>query len=137
MLRSEKLHENFQENSFVVDDDEVNQMVISAFLEGAGYSIEQVYSGKECLEYLNRAFLSETESCNPPDIVLLDVVMPGMNGFEVFRQMRRRYPSSLPAIMISARSMAKADVIHDLQYASANDYLTKPSERSILLGKLK
>ena len=120
-----------------VDDDEVNQMVISAFLEGAGYTIIQVYNGEDCLSYLDRAFGSEDEATTIPDIVLLDVVMPGMNGFEVCREIRRRYPASLPVIIISAANMAKKDVIHALKYSLANDYLTKPFDRAILLGKIE
>jgi CheY-like chemotaxis protein len=71
-----------------------------------------------------------------PDAVLLDVMMPGMDGHEVCREIRSRYPAYLCVIMISAK-MSKEDVIHGLTFGLANDYLTKPFDRAILSAKLE
>ena len=122
-----------------VDDDEVIQVVITSFLEGAGYSVVTAYSGEECLDYLSAAFeenLSGESRSVIPAAVLLDVVMPGMNGFEVCRIIRNRFSVILPVILLSAR-ISKADILHGLSYGMANDYLTKPFDRSILLAKLE
>ena len=122
-----------------VDDDEVNQVVISSFLEGAGFSVACVYSGEECLKFLSKAFASNFKddiSHHLPDAILLDVLMPGMNGFEVCREIRLRFSVTIPVILLSAR-MTKDDVLHGLSYGLANDYLTKPFDRAILLAKLE
>ena len=120
-----------------VDDDEVNQLVISSFLEGAGYNVIQCADGESCLEYLKKAFAEEGEiKAAFPDILLLDVVMPGMDGYQVCREVRRRFPATFPVIMISAK-MSKEDVIHGLTFGIANDYMTKPFDRAILLAKIE
>ncbi len=59
-----------------VDDDPVNQMVIQNLLEPEGYDVCQAMDGQECLEKL-------AESEELPDVILLDVMMPGMSGYEV------------------------------------------------------
>lgn len=66
-----------------VDDDEVNQLVISSFLEGAGFNIVQVYSGEECLDYMRTTLSQESDRNCTLDIILLDLVMPGMDGYHV------------------------------------------------------
>ena len=122
-----------------VDDDEVNQMVITSFLEGAGYTVVSLYTGTECLEYLSSSYgVSENPepSCPIPDAVLLDIVMPGMDGFEVCRSIRHQFSVTLPVILLSAR-MSKEDILHGLTYGLANDYLTKPFDRAVLLAKLE
>ena len=119
-----------------VDDDEVNQIVITSFLEGAGYNVVQAMDGEECLDYLSKAFSEDLEcKVEIPDLIFLDVVMPGMDGYKVCREIRRRFPASLPVIMISAR-MTKEDVIHGLTVGLANDYLTKPFDRVLMLAKI-
>ena len=120
-----------------VDDDEVNQIVITSFLEGAGYSVIQAMDGEGCLDYLSKAFSEDVEcKVEIPDLIFLDVVMPGMDGYKVCREIRRRFPASLPVIMISAR-MTKEDVIHGLTVGLANDYLTKPFDRVLMLAKIE
>jgi len=120
-----------------VDDDEVNQIVIASFLEGAGYQVVQAMNGEECLDYLQRAFCDDMEKrVDVPDLVFLDVIMPGKDGFSVCREIRNRFPSNLPVIMISAR-MTKEDVIKGLVVGMANDYLTKPFDRALMLAKIE
>jgi CheY-like chemotaxis protein len=120
-----------------VDDDEVNQIVLTSFLEGAGYQVIQVNDGQECLAYLEEAYCENFgQRVDQPDLVFLDVVMPGMDGYSVCREIRKRFPPSLPVIMISAK-MTKEDVIHGLTSGLANDYLTKPFDRALMLAKIE
>jgi CheY-like chemotaxis protein len=120
-----------------VDDDEVNQLVMASFLEGAGYSVVQAMNGPDCLSYFRKAFSDNVDERVPvPDVVLLDVMMPGMDGYQVCREIRARYPAYLCVIMVSSK-MSKDDVIHGLKFGLANDYLVKPFDRAILSAKLE
>ena len=120
-----------------VDDDEVNQIVITSFLEGAGFHVVQAMNGEECLEYLRKAFDGSMEKkVDVPDLVFLDVMMPGMDGYTVCREIRKQFPATLPVIMISAK-MTKDDVIHGLTSGLANDYLTKPFDTAMMLSKIE
>jgi CheY-like chemotaxis protein len=121
-----------------VDDDEVNQVVITSFLEGANYSVRQAFSGEESIEYLEAAFADDESPDRPPkpDIVLMDVIMPGMDGYAACKMIRERFPATLPIILISARFNVE-NIIHGLNFGLANDYLTKPFDRTILLAKIE
>jgi CheY-like chemotaxis protein len=120
-----------------VDDDEVNQIVITSFLEGAGFAVVQAMDGEECLRYLEKAFSDDLEiKEETPDLIFLDVVMPGLDGYKVCREIRARFSSTIPVIMISAR-MTKDDIIHGLTVGLANDYLTKPFDRALMLAKVE
>jgi len=121
-----------------VDDDEVNQVVIASFLESAGYTVQPAFTGAESIQYLERAYSDEEIPDKParPDIILMDVVMPGMDGFVACKRIRDRFPATIPIILISARYSLN-DVIHGLNFGLANDYLTKPFDRTILLAKIE
>jgi CheY-like chemotaxis protein len=110
-----------------VDDDAVNQTVIEILLEGSGYDVIQAMDGVEALEVL--------ESRDQlPDLILLDVMMPRMSGYEVCRKIREIYPASLPVVMISAKS-SKEDIIQGLE-CRCNDYVTKPFDKDELLARI-
>ena len=111
-----------------VDDDAVNQTVIEILLEGSGFKVIQAMDGVEALEVL--------ESMSTlPDLILLDVMMPRMSGYEVCRKVRELYPAYLPIIMISAKS-SKEDVIQGLE-CRCNDYVTKPFDKEELLARIE
>ena len=110
-----------------VDDDAVNQTVIEILLEGSGYEVIQAMDGVEALEVLE-------SSDQLPDLILLDVMMPRMSGYEVCRKIREIYPASLPVVMISAKS-SKEDIIQGLE-CQCNDYVTKPFDKDELLARI-
>ena len=118
-----------------VDDDETNQLVMTSFLEGAGFEVIQIYSGQECLDHLENSFSSQNTD-EIPDLVLLDVMMPGIDGFETCHQIRLRFPATLPIIMVSAK-ISLSEKIKALSFALANDYLTKPFDRALMLAKIE
>jgi predicted ATPase/signal transduction histidine kinase/CheY-like chemotaxis protein len=112
----------------IVDDDPVILRVLATSFAGSEYRISSAMSGSEALESI--------ESEPDVDLVLLDVMMPGKNGYEVCRQLRTRYSATvLPVILMTARSR-KEDVVAGFS-AGANDYLTKPVTREELLVRVK
>jgi two-component system sensor histidine kinase ChiS len=112
----------------VVDDDPINRQVIMNHLLVKQYRVVEAASGPEALALL--------EDGLQPDIVLLDVMMPRMTGFEVCRKLRETYPAhSLPIVMLTAKNQI-GDLVEGLS-AGANDYLTKPVSKSELLARLK
>ncbi|KAF4692717.1 hypothetical protein FOZ60_012830 [Perkinsus olseni] len=110
-----------------VDDDPVNQMVISSLFESEGFVVHQAMDGFEALEHMQN---------NPlPDLILLDVMMPGMSGYEVLDTLRAEYPPDLPVVMISAKA-AVADKVEGVEHF-CNDYQTKPFEKEELLARVR
>ena len=97
----------------VVDDEPSIIRLVRAELQSEGYTIISVASGEEALDRLE---------ADRPDLVVLDLMMPGMDGFETLRRIRTE--SQVPVIMLTARS-GDADKLRGLQ-SGADDYLTKP-----------
>lgn len=111
----------------VVDDDGVSRMVLSAQLVQAGYKVVEAESGAQALEIL--------KSAQAVDLILLDVVMPQMSGYETcraIRQMRSLY--ELPIIMLTAKSLYRSAL--DGFIAGANECLTKPASKYELLPRV-
>ena len=97
----------------VVDDDQDLAEMLGIVLTGAGIDVDLVSRGDEALE----AFRN-----NPPDLVLLDVMLPGLDGIEVCKQIRAE--SMVPIVMLSAKGDTH-DVVRGLE-AGADDYMVKP-----------
>ncbi len=111
----------------VVDDDRVNLQVMSNYLKKSNYAIAQALNGKEALAIINGGFT--------PDLVLLDVVMPEMSGYELCQKIREKYPTDeLPIIMLTGRRQI-ANLVEGLNLG-ANDYLTKPIAKNELLARI-
>ena len=105
----------------IVDDDENICMLLKAFLESEGMRVHVSHSGQAALDLLETI---------PIDVVLLDVIMPEMNGFDTLRHIRSRH--SVPVILLTAR-----DMLTDKERgftAGADDYIIKPFDpREVLL----
>lgn len=111
----------------VVDDESVNVKILESQLTEEGYSIQTAVDGIQALEAVD---------LQQPDLILLDVMMPRLNGYEVCRQLRTSYPpTQLPIIMLTARTQI-TDLVQGLQ-AGANDYLTKPFQKEELLARVR
>jgi len=109
---------------YIADDEATIRLAIKAFLENAGYIVKDFESGDLLLE----AFAE-----SPADLVVLDVMMPGSNGFVVCKQLR--LTSRVPIIMLTARDS-------DLDYATgldlgSDDYLVKPFSPMALTMRIK
>lgn len=110
----------------VVDDEEVNRQILAHMLQKQGYVPTAVSSGRQALELLAH---------HPFDVVLLDVVMPEMDGFECLRLIRQTHPvGELPIIMVTAE--ADRDRVVTAFRQGANDYVTKPIDREITLARM-
>ena len=111
----------------VVDDDPINLQVAANHLVTAGHGVRTATCGTAALKIIN--------SEQTPDLVLLDIMMPGMSGYEVCRKLRDRHTSSiLPVIMLSARNRI-SDLVEGFD-TGGNDYLTKPFSRQELLSRV-
>src|SRR5262245_23405712 len=115
-----------QERILVVDDVPANVRLLEAILEPAGFAVLSASSGPEALE-LVRAEL--------PDLVLLDVQMAGMNGYEVCRRIREDEATALiPVVMVTSHDEeARIDGIR----AGADDFVTKPFDQQELLLRVR
>jgi sigma-B regulation protein RsbU (phosphoserine phosphatase) len=111
----------------VVDDDELNRDMLSRRLGRKGYSVDVCEDGPKALERVARTTF---------DLVLLDVMMPGLSGLEVLRIVRETYPATeLPVIMVTARDQSE-DIVHALRLG-ANDYVTKPLDFAVVLARIE
>ena len=110
----------------VVDDERAVRESLRRALELEGYEIELAADGNEAL------YRIETES--HPDAVILDVLMPGMDGLEVCRTIRRA-GNTVPVLMLTARTQVE-DRVEGLD-AGADDYVTKPFALEELLARLR
>lgn len=110
----------------VVDDVAANVRLLEAILEPAGFSLSSASSGPEALERVRREL---------PDLVLLDVQMAGMNGYEVCRRIRENEETALvPVVMVTSHdSEARIDGIR----AGADDLVTKPFDQQELLLRVR
>jgi signal transduction histidine kinase/serine phosphatase RsbU (regulator of sigma subunit)/ligand-binding sensor domain-containing protein len=111
-----------------VDDEPVNLQVLENILRLEGYTVRRANDGLECLEILHSGFL--------PDLILLDVMMPRMTGFEVARRIRKDFPApKLPILMVTAKNQV-TDLVEGLS-SGANDYLSKPFSKPELLARVQ
>jgi DNA-binding response OmpR family regulator len=109
----------------IVDDDPAIVSGVSALLEQAGYAPRSADCGADAC--------AQAE-VDPPGLVILDVMLPDMSGYEVCRQLRQ-LPAYVPILMLSARDET-IDKVHGLD-VGADDYLTKPFEPAELLARIR
>jgi len=110
----------------IVDDVEDNLFLLEAILTEEGYEVDSAKNGKEALAKIE---------ASPPDLVLLDAMMPGMDGYEVTRRIRenKKIPF-LPVILITAYENANIPQGLDL---GANDFIRKPIDYEELMARIK
>ncbi len=126
------LHPSHTQNGefkiLVVDDEPINQQVLANHLALAHYDFTQAFNGEEALKAI--------EAEKKFDLVLLDIMMPKMSGYEVCQRLRQKYlPAELPVIMVTAKDQV-SDLLEGLA-SGANDYLAKPFSKDELLARIK
>jgi len=106
----------------VVDDEERNRRLLVAMLEAEGYSAAEAFDGTQALELARR---------NPPDAILLDIMMPGIDGYEVARQLKADVTTkAIPVVMVTALD-DRDSRLRGLE-AGAEEFVTKPVDRNEL-----
>jgi signal transduction histidine kinase len=111
----------------IVDDERLNRRILAGILEPEGFEVTEADSGEKALELYPQV---------APDLVLLDVVLPGINGFDACRQLHLRYgPATAPVIFITAKSESD-DVVTGLT-AGGIDYLPKPIRAKEALARIR
>ena len=108
----------------VVDDDRAIREIMQVALAEEGYIVDTANDAIEADEVIRQ---------NAPDLLILDVMMPGKDGFELTREIRRT--SNLPIILLTAKTDT-IDVVVGLE-SGADDYLTKPFEMRVLLARIR
>ena len=116
-----------QGSLLVVDDDELNRDMLSRRLQRRGFDVETAEDGHQALECIERRSY---------DVILLDVMMPGIDGLEVLRRIRDRHAmNELPIIMATAKDTSE-EVVQALELG-ANDYVTKPLDFPVVLARVR
>ncbi|MGE0313566.1 MAG: ATP-binding protein [Lautropia sp.] len=111
----------------VVDDNRVNQIIVRAMLEGWGASVGQAEDGAQAL----RALAASADGADPFDLVLMDIQMPGRNGYEVAAEVRRRWDACrLPIIALTAAALSSER--QSALDAGMDDVVTKPIDETAL-----
>lgn len=113
-------------NILVVDDNEMNRDILSRRLAKKGHALQVAEGGSQALEMIESSDF---------DLVLLDIMMPGIDGMEVLEKLRRQHgPNDLPVIMATAKSES-TDIVDALKLG-ANDYVTKPFDFPVVLARV-
>ncbi|HTX73899.1 MAG TPA: response regulator, partial [Rectinemataceae bacterium] len=111
----------------IVDDEPVNLQLLANQLSLERYQVSQASNGPDAIDLCRRA---------KPDLILLDVMMPRMDGYEVCQKIRELYPpAELPVIMVTAKNRV-SDLVEGLG-VGANDYIPKPFSRRELAARIK
>ncbi len=112
----------------IVEDDERIRASMCLALEDEGYDVAEAASGEEALETFGQSLVSQ-----PFDLVIIDIMLPGIDGFACCRELRRQ--SAIPIIMVTARTDTH-DVVAGLE-AGADDYVTKPFEPKEVAARIR
>ncbi len=110
----------------VVDDEPDTLELVKLVLESGGFETVLAASGIEAL-----AIVGNTK----PDLVLLDIMMPDMDGWDVFRKIKEKYPK-IPIAILTAKAQ-NIDKLLGLHVLKADDYITKPFGKNELINKVK
>ncbi len=111
----------------IVDDEPVNLLVLRTFLTRIGYKLVEATNGPEALQLLSEHVI---------DLVILDIMMPGMSGYEVCVKMRERFSAArLPVLLLTAKNQVE-DLLQGYE-CGASDFLTKPFQRQELQARME
>ena len=120
-------HAEGTDKLLVVDDNELNRDMLSRRLKSRGYAVMTADDGPQCLDLVKGQRF---------DLILLDIMMPGMSGIDVLKVIRSRYSvAELPIIMATAKDQG-TDVVEALTLG-ANDYVTKPLDFPVVLARVE
>ncbi len=111
----------------IADDDIRNCELLEAYLANQGYDIQMVYNGQQTLDAVAKS---------PPDLILLDIMMPRMSGYEVCQRLKTdKATHEIPIVMVTA--LAEMGDIEKAVQAGADDFLTKPVNKLELTTRVR
>lgn len=111
----------------IVDDEDDIAFVLAQMIKSKGYEVERVSDGQTALDNINES---------APDLIVLDVMMPGLNGYEVCRSLKESSQlKDIPVIMLTAKAQ-KSDITWG-EEAGADLYITKPFENQEVIAAIK
>lgn len=111
----------------VVDDDEDSRLLVVRVLERQGYEVKKASNGRDALK---------VAAAVPLDLIVLDVMMPGMNGYEVYNQLKESDRTrGIPIIMLTA--LNQSDEVERALNVTPDWYITKPFESKYLLKRVR
>lgn len=109
----------------IVDDEEDILFILKNVLSKKGYSVREAYSGEECLEILKK---------EKPDLIFMDIMMPGIDGWEAARRIKKNPKTkNIPISMLSVKSDPE-DREKSRNYSFADKHLSKPVDFDLLLS---
>ena len=111
----------------VVDDSDFNRHILSQQLRSRGFDVACAEDGGTALEMVGR---------NPPNLVLLDIMMPGLDGFQVLQVLRKKYASTAMAVIMVTVKERSDDIVRALEMG-ANDYILKPIDFPVVLARIR
>jgi two-component system sensor histidine kinase ChiS len=131
ITRPKKYQEINKEKMFkvlIVDDEPINRQVLINNLSLYNYAITEASNGQEALAAMENGLI--------PDLILLDLMMPQMTGYEVCQKIRARFPAyELPIVLLTAKNQV-ADIVEGFE-SGANDYLSKPIQKQEMLARIR
>jgi two-component system cell cycle response regulator len=113
--------------ALVVDDNKITTKLLNRYLTPAGYTVKEAYDGIECLEKVQEEL---------PDAIVLDVMMPRLDGYETVKRLKSDPKTSkIPVVIVTALN----DVSNQVKAieSGADDFLSKPIEDKLLIAKVK
>lgn len=111
----------------VVDDNKITTKLLNRYLTAAGFTVTEAYDGVECLEKVEEQI---------PDAIVLDVMMPRLDGYETVKRLRAEPKfAGIPVVIVTALN----DVANQVKAieAGADDFLSKPIEDKLLIAKVR
>ncbi len=111
----------------VVDDNRITTKLLRRYLEASGYDAVEAYDGIDCLEKVEQKL---------PDAIVLDVMMPRLDGYETVKKLKEKDATRhIPVVIVTALNDV-ANQIKSIE-AGADDFLSKPIEEKLLIAKVK
>ena len=112
---------------FIIEDEESISKLVCMYLEKSDIKPEPFYNAEDALKKLSTGA--------KPDLLILDLNLPGMSGFDFLKQFRAMFKATIPVMIVSARD-ADEDIISGLEYG-ADEFVTKPFSPSVLVARVQ
>ncbi len=119
--------ENKNPYVFIIEDEESISKLVCMYLQKSDITPEPFYNAEDALAKLNEDV--------KPDLLILDLNLPGMSGFEFLKKFREMFKATIPVMIVSARD-ADEDIISGLEYG-ADEFVTKPFSPSVLVARVQ